>query len=66
MIDETVLFTTSIDLSNHPMINAKIKLKKQYYLVLKYFVKKQLDNKYTNSRLIQYKEKFLNCLRLNK
>ena len=64
MIDETVLFTTSIDLSNHPMINAKIKLKKQYYLVLKYFVKKQLDNKYTNSRLIQYKEKFFNRIEI--
>ena len=45
MIDETVLFTTSIDLSNHPMINAKIKLKKQYYLVLKYFVKNTIKTK---------------------
>lgn len=59
MIDKTAWFTTSIDLSNHPMRNVKTKLKKQYYLTLEYFIKKQLDNKYTASRLVQYREKFL-------
>lgn len=59
MIDKTVWFTTSIDLSNHPMRNVKTKLKKQYYLTLEYFIKKQLDNKYTAASLMQYKEKLL-------
>ena len=60
MIDEKVLFTSSLDLSNHPMNNVKPKLKKQYYLVLEYFVNEQTDNKFTASRLKQYRIKLLN------
>ena len=32
MVDEKVLFTSSLALSSHPMNNVKPKLKKQYYL----------------------------------
>lgn len=60
MVDEKVLFTSSLDLSNHPMNNVKPKLKKQYYLVLEYFINKQMDNKFTASRLEQYRIKLLN------
>lgn len=60
MVDEKVLFTSSLDLSNHPMNNVKPKLKKQYYLVLEYFVNEQTDNKFTASRLKQYRIKLLN------
>lgn len=60
MVDEKVLFTSSLDLSNHPMNYVKPKLKKQYYLVLEYFVNKQIDNKFTASRLEQYRIKLLN------
>ena len=30
MVDEKVLFTSSLDLTNHPMNNVKPELKKQY------------------------------------
>lgn len=62
MVNENVLFTLSIDLRKHPMKNAKLKFKKEYYLALEYFVKKQLDNKYTSLRLEQYKIELLNDL----
>lgn len=60
MIEETVLFTSSVDLNSHPMINSKIKLKKQYYLVLEHFVQQQMNNKFIEARLEQYRIKLLN------
>lgn len=60
MIEETVLFTSSVDLNSHPMINSKIKLKKQYYLILEHFVQQQMNNKFIEARLEQYRIKLLN------
>ena len=60
MVDEKVLFTSSLDLTNHPMNNVKPELKKQYYLILEYFIKKHLNNKFIDSRLEQYRIKLLN------
>ncbi len=40
MIDKTVWFTTSIDLSNHPMRNVKTKLKKTVLFNTRIFYKK--------------------------
>jgi predicted GTPase len=60
MIDETIYFTSSVNLENHPMNNVKYKLKRQYYLVLEHFVINQTDNKYVVSRLKQYRIHFLN------
>ena len=59
MIDETVRFTVSVDLTHHPMSNVKAKSKNQYYLALEYFVKEKATDEYSISRLEQYREKFL-------
>ncbi|NBH13135.1 hypothetical protein D3Z36_02760 [Lachnospiraceae bacterium] len=57
MTEETVLFASAVDLSRHPMKYEKSKRREQYYLILEYFVKKQLDNKFTAARLQQYRAK---------
>ncbi len=59
MTDERALFTSSLDLSLHPMINVKEKLKEQYYFILEYFVKNQFDHKFTDARLEQYRTMLL-------
>lgn len=52
-------FTSSLDLKNHPMKNAKTKIKKQYYCVLRSFLYEIDKSDFALQRIKQY-ENFMN------
>lgn len=56
----TQRFCSSLDIKNHPLVNAPIKLKSKYYSLLELFATKVYANDFTSETLDEYK----NCFKI--